>query len=125
MTETYEERRNRLKALLSRCGICSQELPFNWSNRQGQVCRECEKRAVNSKHQPIVISHGFSKEPEGLFFKGPTAFHSNAENEECDEVNQTSVCWVDGIVCRVWEGRFGNIGLVVANVIQERLGSGL
>jgi hypothetical protein len=112
-------------ALFSRCGICSQELPINWSNRQGQVCRDCETRAVDSTHLPIVITHGFSKEATGLYFKGPTAFHSNAENEECDEVNQTNICWVDGIRCRVWEGRFGNIGLVVADVFQERLGSGL
>lgn len=102
------------------CGICRSPLGVNWALRQGQLCDQCENRAVDSKHREICItSQGIRKEGNSWFFVGPEVFYKSEADENdalepCDEVNDSGVCWVDGVACRVWEGRLGGYGLVIA-----------
>jgi hypothetical protein len=127
MPESEDGRYKRLKAASQRCGICNRGPMFNWALRFGQVCDQCEKRAVDSKHRPIFISQQLKDEDGALYIQNPKAFHSADPKVErfpdspCAEVNDTGRCWIDGIECQIWEGRMGGSGLVVVEYPQERL----
>lgn len=121
MTEVDEEAQRLLKASMQRCGICNVGTMFNWARRVGQVCSKCEERAVDSKSQPVFIEQLFQDEAGLLFIQNPKAFFRQGLAEPtfpytpCDEVNDTGSCWIDGIECLIWEGRFGGVGLVIKN----------
>ena len=120
MVDTQDELRDKIRALMAVCGICRNQLKLNWSHKQGQLCRQCETRAVDSKHRGIRVATGFRKEVSAWYFNGPTAYFSDT-GEECLEVRSSRTCWVDGIACKVTEGRMGNVGLVVKDFPQLRL----
>jgi hypothetical protein len=122
MSEVDKETQMNLRAALRQCGICSKGPMFNWARRVGQVCSKCEERAVDSKSQPIFIEQIFLDEAGMFFIQNPKAYFRRGQAEPtfpftpCDEVNDSGSCWVDGIECLIWEGRFGGVGLVVADV---------
>jgi hypothetical protein len=121
MSELDDEAQRHLKASMQRCGICDKGPMFNWARRVGQVCSSCEARAVDSKANPIFIAPLFKEEEGFLYIQNPKAYFRQGQAEPtfpftpCDEVNDSGSCWVDGIECLIWEGRFGGVGLVVAN----------
>jgi hypothetical protein len=122
MSEADKETYLNREAALRRCGICNKGPIFNWARRVGQVCSKCQERAVDSKSQPIFIEQLFQDEAGLLFIQNPKAYLRQGQAEPtfpftpCDEVNETGSCWVDSIECLIWEGRFGGVGLVVAEV---------
>lgn len=120
MVDREDTRREKIRALMSICGICGNQLKLNWSHKKGQLCRQCETRAVDSQHRAIEVATGFHKEEFAWYFKGPTAYFAET-GEECLEVRTTRICWVDGIACKLTEGRMGNVGLVVKDFPQLRI----
>ena len=120
MSDCTDKRREQIRALMAACGICGGELKLNWSHKQGQLCRQCETRAVDSQHRGIRVATGFQKEESAWYFNGPTVYFSDTE-EECLEVRTSRTCWVDGIACKVTEGRMGNVGLLVKDFPQLRI----
>ena len=121
MIERTDELRDKIRALMAVCGICAKRLKLNWSHKQGQLCRECETRAVDSNHRGIRVATGFQKEESAWYFSGPSAYFADT-GAECLEVRTSRTCWVDGIACKVAEGRMGNVGLVVKDFTQLRHG---
>jgi hypothetical protein len=119
MGELDDEAQTLLKASMKRCGICNVGPMYNWARRVGQVCPSCEARAVDSKSNRIFIAQLFKEEEGYLYIQNPKAYFGESEAAAtlpltpCDEVSNSRRCWVDGIECLIWEGRFGGIGLVV------------
>jgi len=112
---------DELKSAMRRCGICNQGPMFNWARRLGQVCVRCEERAVDSDGRQIFVAQLLQDEAGLLFVQNPAAYFrqlhigSTLPDSPCAEVNDTGRCWVDNIECLIWEGRFGGVGLVVAD----------
>ena len=113
------------KSAMRRCGICNQGPMFNWARRIGQVCVRCEERAVDSKGQKILIAQLLKDEGGSLYVQSPKAYFRPAADGQslpdcpCDEVNVSGSCWIDGIPCLIWEGRFGGVGLVVCDISNQ------
>lgn len=120
MSDTRHYPSDDLKSAMRRCGICNRGPMFNWARRLGQVCARCEELAVDSKGQKIVIAQLLKDEGGSLYVQNPKAYFRPAANGPtlpncpCDEVNVSRRCWIDGIECLIWEGRFGGVGLVVS-----------
>ena len=121
MPDAGVEWAEHLKAAMRHCGICGKSPMFNWARRVGQVCESCESRAVDSKSNRIVIEQHLQEREGMLVIQNPQAFFTVSFGDKtvpgspCEEVNKSRRCWVDGIECQIWEGRFGGVGLVVSN----------
>jgi hypothetical protein len=125
--KAWSERRALILDIMNRCGICGDTPMFNWSGRQGQLCKTCQSRAVDSQQNQLIISHSIGQSESGSGLIGYSIRHVetdpvSGERDSCQEVIGSRICWVDGIKCQVVWGRMSGIGLMVADFPQLRLG---
>ena len=102
------------------CPICNTSLDYPSTTTASIVCTVCEKRAVDTEHNPIVVTHKIEKKPDGSLDLGVlVAFNKDRGdfNAETATINRLTTsnrfCFIDGIAVEFYEeGIFS--GLIVS-----------